>query len=394
MNVARLCSDLIQIRSENPPGDTAEIIEYIHGYLNSLGIQGTVVSSPGGRNNLIVTSRENRLLLCGHVDVVPAMEEGWSHHPFLGEISQGYVWGRGSSDMKGGCAAILHAVKDSIDAGGDPRVNLAFVCDEETGGDAGISHLLDRGLLPPSDCLIAEPSPELHPVIGQKGLCRLDIEFRGEPGHGSLYPRVGVSAVMEAFSLLAYLNELHAREFRADGEIADLIERSSPVLEKVFGMKGLPEILRRITYNPGMIRGGEKANIVAQRCTLELDLRLPWGCTVERILADIAKHAPRASSVQIANSSDPNLIPADSPIVRTTCAEIERVFGSPAFPIVQWAASDAKFLRKAGFPALEYGPGEITTLHAVDERVSVRQLEMVAEVYRGIISSYSSKKSI
>ncbi|HZD42671.1 MAG TPA: M20/M25/M40 family metallo-hydrolase, partial [Methanomicrobiales archaeon] len=68
----------------------------------------------------------------------------------------------------------------------------------------------------------------------------------------------------------------------------------------------------------------------------------------------------------------------------------ERVYQAPALPIIQWAASDAKYLRSAGFQVVEYGPGDLTTLHAVNERVQIASLERVAEVYRGVITRYSS----
>ena len=74
-------------------------------------------------------------------------------------------------------------------------------------------------------------------------------------------------------------------------------------------------------------------------------------------------------------------------MVRAICREVERVYGK-ATPLFQWAASDAKYLRTAGFDAVEYGPGEIPTLHGVDERVSVEQLEKAVDVYRGVIRGY------
>ena len=118
-------------------------------------------------------------MLCGHVDVVPALDEGWIHPPFSGTIEGGYVWGRGSSDMKGGCAAILSACDELAEAGEALPATLVFVCDEETGGEYGIRYLLEKNMLSPCDCLIAEPSPALHPCIGQKGLCRLELRFTG-----------------------------------------------------------------------------------------------------------------------------------------------------------------------------------------------------------------------
>jgi succinyl-diaminopimelate desuccinylase len=68
---------------------------------------------------------------------------------------------------------------------------------------------------------------------------------------------------------------------------------------------------------------------------------------------------------------------------------LERVYGGLVFPIVQWAASDARHLRLCGFNVIEYGPGEISTLHAVNERVSIDTLKKASAVYEGIMTAYS-----
>jgi succinyl-diaminopimelate desuccinylase len=384
-----VCAELVQINSENPPGDTRDVVEYVGGILDAIGLDYRILVNPGGRSNLVSVGSDNQLLLCGHVDVVPALGEDWRYDPYSGAEEGGYIWGRGASDMKGGCAAILAGLSLALDKGIEPRTNLCFVCDEETGGEYGISSLLAQNCLPLTDCVIAEPTPALHPVVGQKGLCRLVLEFHGEPGHASLYPRVGRSAVMEAFSLMGFLRDLHEREYVPEGEMAEIIDRSALVLEDLFGMRKLADIFRRITYNPGRIEGGEKVNVVAQHCTLELDLRVPWGCSAEEVKAAILDSARQASLIE-SQVASPSYTPQGSRIVRTICEEVTRVRRRTAEPIVQWAASDAKFLRAEGFPVVEYGPGEITTLHAVDERVRVSDLEGASEVYCGIITAYSN----
>ncbi|NYT07910.1 MAG: M20 family metallopeptidase, partial [Methanomicrobiales archaeon] len=224
MNVARLCSDLVSIRSENPPGDTRDVIEYIRGFTEMCGIPTTVIRGPGGRDNLISREIKGKLLFCGHVDVVPALPEGWDSDPFSGGLTEESVVGRGATDMKGGCAAILWACRSLIERCGELPADLAFVCDEETSGEYGIRRLLSENRLVPCDCIIAEPTPPLNPNIGQKGLMRLSLTFSGEPGHGSIYPVRGVSAIMEAYSFLHYLEKLHQTEYRpGDPELAGII---------------------------------------------------------------------------------------------------------------------------------------------------------------------------
>ena len=388
MDVARLTSSLVRLRSENPPGKTTDVVEYIREFLDSLGLKCRIVSHPGGRDNLITTKPDPGILLCGHVDVVPAIPDDWTHDPYGGEIADGYVWGRGATDMKGGCAALLIACRDLIESGVEPKVQLAFVCDEETGGEHGIRSLLAENLLLPRDCLIAEPTPPTSPAAGQKGLYRIDLSFRGRPGHSSLYPMVGKSAVMAAFDLLGYLREVHAHPFPVGEDLQPLIAQSARVFHEVFGLEGVDDVLTRVMFNPGRIEGGEKANIVAEQCRMELDIRVPWGCPLDDLKKGIAAHAPDAT-IREMDVAEPTLTPPDSRIVRTVCREVERVYGRPAVPLLQWAASDAKYLRTEGFDVVEYGPGEIPTLHAVDERVSVEQLEKAVDVYRGVIQAYS-----
>ena len=388
MNVTDLCADLVRIRSENPPGDTRDVIEYIRNFTDSLGIVTQVIRGPGGKDNLVSRTVNGKLLFCGHVDVVPALDEGWTHDPFAGTIEDGKVWGRGTTDMKGGCASVLWACRNWLDSGRELPADLAFVCDEETSGTHGIQALLASKCLVPCDTIVAEPTPSLSPNVGQKGLLRLCCRFRGEPGHGSLYPAKGVSAVMEAFSLLEFVRLLHKREFSpADPALSGIIGESSKILGEIFGIEDTKRVLSHVMYNPGKIEGGEKANIVAQQCSLELDLRIPWGCSLPDLLEEIRRHAPRGE-ISVTNSSDPTITPPDSPLVTRLLREIEKVHSATARPIVQWAASDARYLRNAGFPVVEYGPGEIRTLHAIDEHVTIESLENAARVYEGMLGRY------
>jgi succinyl-diaminopimelate desuccinylase len=193
---------------------------------------------------------------------------------------------------------------------------------------------------------------------------------------------------MAAFDLLGYLREVHAHPFPVGEDLQPLIAQSARVFHEVFGLEGVDDVLTRVMFNPGRIEGGEKANIVAEQCRMELDIRVPWGCPLDDLKKGIAEHAPDAT-IREMDVAEPTLTPPDARIVRTVCREVERVYGRPAVPLLQWAASDAKYLRTEGFDVVEYGPGEITTLHAVDERVSVEQLEKAVDVYRGVIRGYS-----
>jgi succinyl-diaminopimelate desuccinylase len=388
MHVSRICSDLVKINSENPPGRTDEVIEYIRVFLERLGIRSIISGNDGGMCNLVTDGIGTGLLLCGHVDVVPALDDGWTYPPFSGTIDGRYVHGRGATDMKGGCASILSACEARMNRQGTIPAGLAFVCDEETSGKRGIIRLLADHVLIPGDCIIAEPTPARHPSIGQKGICRLEMEFSGTPAHGSLYPAVGVSAIMEAMDFLRYVKGLHDQQYPVNEDLKEIITQSSGVLGQEFDIPYISDVLRKLTYNPGIITGGEKSNVVSQHCRLELELRVPWGCSIENLIAGISVNA-RNGKIISQESHNPSLTDPKSPLVTITCEEVQKIWGGEVFPFVQWAASDARHLRLHGFNVLEYGPGEIATLHAVNERVTIDSLEKASLIYQGVMERYA-----
>lgn len=389
MNVSEICSELVKIRSENPPGDTKEVIVWIQSYLEDIGIQAEMICGKNGHCNLITTGCTSGLMFCGHVDVVPVLDDGWNVPPFSGTITDGFVYGRGSTDMKGGCAAILAALGNLIQEGIKPDVDLAFVCDEEGKGTYGMQYLLAKNYVAPKECLIAEPSPYSSPMIGEKGLIRLTVTFHGEPGHSSLHPVVGRSAIIEACSFQKCIDSFHQQEFFVNPEMEGAITRA---IENLSAQAGIPlqeanRILKHVMYNPGVINGGEKVNVVAQRCTAEYDLRIPWGCDPYTIVNSIRKQYPHAD-ITVEEIAPASFTPPCR-LTKETCTAIEAVYHEPALPCVTWAATDARHMREAGVAVIEYGPGDLALLHARNERVSVSQLEKATEIFVHIMKAYT-----
>jgi succinyl-diaminopimelate desuccinylase len=218
------------------------------------------------------------------------------------------------------------------------------------------------------------------------------MKFLGTPAHGSLFPAVGVSAIMEAMSLLEYVKGLHEKEYPVDDQVKEIIDRSSKVLEGEFRIHDVSNVLKKLMYNPGIISGGEKSNVVAQHCDLDLELRVPWGCSITELIEGIKSYM-RHGTIILQEIHDPSITDPSCRLVKVTCNEIERVQGGKVFPIVQWAASDARHLRRCGFNVIEYGPGEVSTLHAVNERVSIDSLNKASLIYLGIMNEYAKDNS-
>jgi len=241
------------------------ITEFMREFASGLGLEMKVIRRRGGRHSLVSARPKGKLLFCGHIDCVPALPDGWSIDPYAGIVRDGKVFGRGATDMKGGCAAVLWACREWIETGRELPADLAFVCDEETSGTYGIRTLLARKAIVPCDCVIAEPTPPLSPNVGQKGIVRLCCTFRGEPGHGSLYPERGVSAIMEAYALLDYVKELHNVSFApCDTNLCDLIRDSAAILAELLDIPNAHEVLTRVDVQPREDRGGREGE---HRCT-------------------------------------------------------------------------------------------------------------------------------
>lgn len=389
MDVARLCSELVKIRSENPPGYTDEVISCLQEFCSQIGIE-TQVLEQGRKHNLLSKNIQNTLLLCGHVDVVPALPDDWTYPPFSGRIDDEVVHGRGSTDMKGGCAALLCALEKVLNDGIEPPVDIAFVCDEEGNGDFGMEYLVQKGYLRPQTCLIAEPTPELSPVIGEKGIVRLHVTFTGDAGHSSLHPVVGNSAIMQACSFLEYCNVIHAMTWPQDPLVSEVIHNTTNSLSSLLSIsqEDAAEILSRVSYNPGHISGGERINVIAQRCELDLDMRIPWGCDIPRLIEMIESYIPH-SSVDVLERVAPTLS-RPGRLYDLVCAGIESVHGEKAMPGVTQAASDARHLREIGAEVINYGPGDLSLLHAINENVPIRMLNQCMDVYVHVLSNFGS----
>jgi acetylornithine deacetylase/succinyl-diaminopimelate desuccinylase-like protein len=144
---AELPQRLIRFDTSNPPGGERACIEWARQLLEERGCNVQIVAQDPERPNLIArlrgAARTPALLLQGHVDVVPA-ERSWSRPPFSGDEADGFIWGRGALDMKGGVAMMLAAFLQAAAADTPPPgdVVLCLLSDEEAGGDHGARFLV------------------------------------------------------------------------------------------------------------------------------------------------------------------------------------------------------------------------------------------------------------
>ncbi len=206
-----LLQRLIQFDTTNPPGQERDIIAFIQGLLQDAGIPTQILAKDPARPNLIarVPGRGEAppLLLYGHVDVVTTAGQDWTYPPFEGRIVDGYVWGRGALDMKGGVAMMLAAVLRAQAEGYTPRgdILLVLLSDEEAGGSMGAQFLVEEhpDLFQGVRYAIGEfggfslyvGDKRFYPIqVTEKQICWTRLTIRGPAGHGSRPLRGGAMA--------------------------------------------------------------------------------------------------------------------------------------------------------------------------------------------------------
>ncbi|MNI05303.1 Succinyl-diaminopimelate desuccinylase [compost metagenome] len=391
-----LCSQLIRFPSENPPGDSRDISSFIMEYLKQAGIDTEVHPATETMLNLVSTLKtgaaepsDKKLIFCGHTDVVPAGDRSrWDFDPFCGDIVDGYMLGRGASDMKAGLAGLIFAMGLLSRLGVPLRGDLALlvVPDEETGGHLGVPWVLERGLVTGTAAVIAEPSGPLNPTIGQKGSCWFEFTVEGTPGHGSLAPVVGESAIVKAAKGIEALQRLWDIKPDIPEEVQEIIRISQDyVKEREQDGSIAYQVFDHVTVNIGTIQGGTKVNVVADRCTVQVDSRVPFGVDYRDVLdraRSLLLEAGIESEVKgFGFQGNANWTSTEEPIVSNLVESICEVSGEEAYGVLQWASSDARHFRTHQIPVLQYGPAELSTIHNFNEKAPVWQIIQCAKVY-------------
>jgi succinyl-diaminopimelate desuccinylase len=387
--LAELTLELLSVDTANPPGATREIVDQIEEYLDPLSVAVERFAVDPAKPNLLVTvpgEGDETLLYNGHLDTVPFDADAWSHDP-LGERVDERVYGRGATDMKGAVAAMLFVIEAYAETGATPPVDLAFafVSDEEIGGDAGLPALLEADRLAADACVIGEPTCEedRHSVtVADRGSIWLTLDARGEAAHGSR-PMLGENAIDRLYEGIETLRErFGTRVFDLDATMEAIVEESVDYYAPMLGETEARELFTSPSINLGTIEGGEAINSVPQSARAEVDIRLTAGVQTPEMLSEIRECAADCEGVTIADVSWSvgTAEPVDSPLVEAVASTAEDVAGERVYRRSATGGGDAKQLRKAGIPTVEFAFGT-DTVHAVDEYTTVDALVDNAAVY-------------
>lgn len=385
--MAEFTRELVRIPSENPPGQNyracAEVLaRMIHG----AGLRATIEiipppkdlrtnanaqSSPEPRYWVRATlgSGKRALYFHGHYDVVPAS----SPAQFQPRDRNGNIFGRGSADMKGGLVAMLYATRvlkelRVVLAG---RIELAFVPDEETGGERGTAVLFESGALAPDaiGMLTAEPTGGTI-WNASRGAVTMRVTAKGKSAHVGLSYR-GVNAfermLVVARALEKEKQHISARKtkFRIDPGAAR----------------------RSILLLGGRTEGGTNFNVVPAECSFTVDRRINPEedlATEKNCLLAILNRLRRSGiqmQIDIFQEGNSVAVPESQPLARALAKSIQEITRrAPQFEMCP-GLLETRFYDQRNIPALACGPGRLAVSHGPDEFISLREMENCAAVY-------------
>jgi acetylornithine deacetylase len=323
MNVFELTRRLIDIPSVT--GEELAVGEFLVRHLEELGYRVEKQEVATNRFNVIATTEAPpRVVFSTHMDTVP---------PFIASSeNEEFIYGRGSCDAKGIIAAQIFAAQRLRDEGVND-VGLLFTVDEEM-ASLGAQVANKHPLAASCQFLINGEPTDSRLATGTKGSVRVIITTEGRAAH-SAYPEAGESAIDKLLDILA---DIHACEWPEDS---------------FFGTT---------TCNIGVLNGGTRPNVIADKARAELQIRL--GIDIEHIKSKLEDAVGKRGRLEYSSAHNP-----------------VRLFSVPGFDecVVRFT-TDVPYLSEWGKPLL-LGPGSIFDAHTAHEKISKRELEQAVSLY-------------
>lgn len=389
----RLLEKLIAIPTVAPSGEKyGEAAELLANEISSLGLEAKIIEVPmdyqrkrcreaGDNPRYIVLGRwgsgGKRLHFNAHYDVVPG-GSGWTvTEPFKPLVRDGKVYGRGASDMKGGLAASLGAVKLLKDHGYEPRISLelAYVPDEEIGGHCGTGYLVETMDRMPDYVILPEPSGLSNPWHGHRGILWANIKVIGKSAHASM-PWLGRNAFLLASQLAIELNKALASLLSSRRSRHKVVpEEAAMPTAALGGYAGVP--------------GGGKTNQIPGEFIFSVDRRLIPEESVSQALEELrhvisllSQHIGVDYELEVTNSMEPainepgELYEALRRAARVAGVEIGE-------PVICPGGLDMWYYTTRGSKALALGP-EKGSIHGPDEYVSIEDLRRLIVIFAAL----------
>jgi acetylornithine deacetylase/succinyl-diaminopimelate desuccinylase-like protein len=424
-DVVALLQTLIRFDTTNrAPGDAVgelEAARWIDGLLRDAGLEPVILARDDAplRANVVVRvpgsdPSLDALLVHAHLDVVPAEPDQWSSDPFDGEVTDGYVHGRGAMDMKDMAAMTLAVLLEWGGSGQRPRrdVVVAFVADEETDGAFGAQWLVDQhaGLFDDVRVAIGESGAvvESHSTVdgrpvriarvsaGERGTMHIRVVAQGASGHASR-PGGGnpVLTLVDALHRLGHHRwpmhlspllraqlEQSAAAVGLEVDLSDEAGVNAAIAALGSDVADAAAFTIRASTTPTVVSAGYKVNVIPGSAEAQVDIRVPHGFETE-LLAELPGLLGDDVTFEPIAHEPPVEAPIDGPWFAAMSAAIRHVDPQAVvIPACMGGGTDAKAFSRLGIDCYGFAPATVdpegrrrSGIHGVDERVPVASLE-------------------
>lgn len=365
MNVVDLLLKLLSFESLTP--DDAGSLKFIEEYLEEY--EATYVNKEGVKNLFLTKkfSEGPHLCFAGHVDVVPA-GDGWKTNPFVPVIKEGYIYARGTQDMKSGVAAFVQTCKDAEKFEG--TLSILLTSDEEGDAKYGtvimLEHLKEIGMLP-DYCIVAEPTCETAfgdaIKIGRRGSINGYLTIQGKQGHAA-YPEKAINPVHQIASVLEKVAGVNLDN--GDDDFAP----SQMVITDIRG-------------------GMEVTNVTPGSLKLMFNVRNSTKTTQKEVRLHIDECFDGLDySLELTQGSYPFVTTKDSKVVKKLSESIQTITGLETKLSTAGGTSDARFMGAFDIDVVEFGVIN-DTIHAPNERTSVVEVEKLCKVFKEMVKHFN-----
>ena len=365
LDVIDLFLKLLATKSVTP--DDGGLLNYIENYLEDF--EATWINE-GGVKNLWLTKkfREGKhLCFAGHVDVVPA-GEGWDTNPFVPVIKDGYIYARGTQDMKSGVAAFVQAIRD-MDSDFSGRLSLLLTSDEEGDGTYGtqivLKHLKEINLLP-DYCIIAEPTCEEQfgdaIKIGRRGSINGYLTLKGKQGHAA-YPEKAINPIHNIATVLPKI---------AAHDLDDGDENFAPSKLVITDIRS----------------GMEVTNVTPNSLKMMFNVRNSTKTTQKSLKAFMEEQLFGLEyKLELQQGSYPFITNRNSYIVNELTAAIEEETGIETKLSTAGGTSDGRHIAPYGIEVVEFGVIN-DRIHGLNERTSIKEVETLYNIFVNMIARF------
>ena len=368
MDCVQLTKDILRLNTINPPGNEEACALFVAKILEEAGFSVRKHVFGQARLSLIANiggvADKPPLCFTGHIDTVPLGAAAWSKDPFAGETDAGKLYGRGSSDMKSGVAALVAAsVAMAPKLAGTPGLELVITASEETGCEGAFQLLRDKALGRAGAVVVAEPTSN-YPFVGHKGALWLRAKATGVTAHGSM-PEKGVNAIYKAA--------------RAIGKM------------EAFRFTNPPHsIMGQATLNVGTMHAGLNINSVPDEALIAVDIRTVPNVNHKALLQDLSRKLGSDVTLETLMDIAPVYTDPENAWIQTVFDVMGPILGERPAPRAATYFTDGAPLGQAyGYPpTIILGPGEPHMAHRIDEYCVLDRIEQSVAAYQEIIARW------